>query len=110
MEGMAFDAHFAATQRLAMHDPGVGGNAALAGKAEIAAQMPFCRRGRRKQFGSLKNFDEAFLTLALFAAGRGHANAQGFRALEQGKAADSRTRLVIEMQLYRHRASRLVGG
>src|SRR6185437_2459706 len=70
-EGVSFDAHFAAAHRVAADEAGFGSDFAAAGQAKILAEMRFFRRAWRKKFHSFGDFHEAFLALALFAAGGG---------------------------------------
>jgi hypothetical protein len=49
-------------------DAGLGSDFAAAGQPELRLEMGFFRGARRKEFHSLRDFDETFLALALFAA------------------------------------------
>ena len=77
VERLPLDAHLSAPHRVALDLPGVGGDAALArqAKSRPGVEMPLELGRRRQQFHPARDFDDAFLALALGDARRRHADA-----------------------------------
>jgi hypothetical protein len=80
---MSFNAHLAPAHRMTADEAEVGSDFAAAGQAEILPEMNFFRHAWRKEFHSLGDFHQAFLALALFAAGSGNFDSQALRAIEK---------------------------
>jgi len=102
MKSVALDAHLAAAQGLAGDNPVVGRDAALAGETEVTLEMSFRGGARSEKFRAASDFDEAFLALALFAAGGGHTDAERLGIIEEGGPRWRLAMQVIEMELNRH--------
>jgi len=97
---VAFDPHFTAAQGVATHHAGIGDNAGAAGEAELVAQMALFRCGRGEAIHAFGNFDQAFPAFALFAAGSGDADAQGFGAVEERSARVDAGKLSIKEKIH----------
>jgi hypothetical protein len=100
LKGVAFDPHFAAAQGVATHHSGIGGNTCAAGEAELVAQMAFLGGGGREAIHAFGDFDQAFPAFALFAAGSGDADAQGFGAVEERSARVDVSKLPIKEKIH----------
>jgi hypothetical protein len=102
MQGMSFDTHIAATHRLAADGAEIGDQLASAGESKVSLEMCFGRLAGGEAFHSGQDLNQAFLALALFAAGRWDFYAQIIGAVEQGPARTNLGGLAVKMEFYAH--------
>ena len=100
----ALNSHPPPAHRVASDLARVCNDVCLAGEPEIALEMLFVRRRRRKTIHSLDNLDHAFLALALLLAGGRDLNAQLFGVIKQRRPRGGGGRLSIDGQHHRHAA------
>jgi hypothetical protein len=102
MQSFPLNTQFAPTHRVAADRSGFPGDQATAGQTEVPFEVRFGCGPVGEAVGTLKNFDDAFLALALFSAGGWNVDAQGLRAFKQSGARGDERVVVVKMQLYAH--------
>jgi hypothetical protein len=109
LQGAAFDADVAASQGVASDRAGVVDKAAAAGEAEVVPKMHFLRRFGRKDLHPFGDFHKTFLAPALFAAGGGDVDAEGFGTVKKRRTGRNTGVLLIEVQLDVHATAGVIG-
>jgi hypothetical protein len=82
---------------MAADNAGIGNNFTAAGQSKIIAQMFFLRHGLGKSFHPLGDFNDTFLALAIFAAGRRHVDAKCFGIIEKRRIRLDDSPTTVEM-------------